>query len=276
MSRVTVTALMSAKGSPGVTTSALALAACWPREVLLAECDLAGGDLLTGYLGGQVTGDGGLLALAVAARRGLTGSDVLAHSLRLDDSGRLCVLTGLADPAQAPAVTGVWDAIGHGFAELAVAGRDVVVDCGRLTGATLPGSLLAVCDRVVVVLRPTLTQVRLTRALVTGLRPAMPAGPDGVPVQPELLLVGDRPYPADEVASAVGAAVVAVLPCDPPAARVLAGDSGPGRRFARSPLMRAAGAAAARLTAPPGTTRELTGAVPTEALGAVLRSGGSR
>ena len=31
--------LVSAKNSPGVTTTAVALAEVWPRPVLLAECD---------------------------------------------------------------------------------------------------------------------------------------------------------------------------------------------------------------------------------------------
>src|SRR3982074_1468642 len=39
-------AIASDKGAPGVTTAALALAAVWPRPVLLAECDPAGGDLV--------------------------------------------------------------------------------------------------------------------------------------------------------------------------------------------------------------------------------------
>ena len=39
-------AVAADKGAPGVTTTALALAAVWPRPVLLAECDPAGGDLV--------------------------------------------------------------------------------------------------------------------------------------------------------------------------------------------------------------------------------------
>ena len=39
-------ALCSAKGAPGVTTSGLALALSWPRPVVLAELDPAGGDVL--------------------------------------------------------------------------------------------------------------------------------------------------------------------------------------------------------------------------------------
>ena len=39
-------AVAADKGAPGVTTTAVALAAVWPRPVLLAECDPAGGDLV--------------------------------------------------------------------------------------------------------------------------------------------------------------------------------------------------------------------------------------
>ena len=42
-------AMTSAKGAPGVTTAALALALSWPRRTVLAELDPAGGDVLAGY-----------------------------------------------------------------------------------------------------------------------------------------------------------------------------------------------------------------------------------
>ena len=35
----------AAKGGPGVTTAAVALAAVWPRRAIVAECDPSGGDL---------------------------------------------------------------------------------------------------------------------------------------------------------------------------------------------------------------------------------------
>ena len=46
-------AVAADKGAPGVTTTALALAAVWPRPVLLAECDPAGGDLVYRFPGGR-------------------------------------------------------------------------------------------------------------------------------------------------------------------------------------------------------------------------------
>ena len=74
---MTVVALASVKGSPGVTTAATALAAAWPtgRQVLLVEADPFGGDLAPRY-GSTVTG--GLASLFAAARRTLTPEAVWA------------------------------------------------------------------------------------------------------------------------------------------------------------------------------------------------------
>ena len=68
---MTVIALTSAKGSPGVTTTALALAWAWPqvapgRRVLVVDADMAGGDLAPGYLRGAVSSTDGVLGLAAA------------------------------------------------------------------------------------------------------------------------------------------------------------------------------------------------------------------
>ena len=52
--------LAADKGAPGVTTAAVALGAVWPRPVLLAECDQAGGDLVY-RLPGEGAEDGGML-----------------------------------------------------------------------------------------------------------------------------------------------------------------------------------------------------------------------
>ena len=43
---MTVYAFASAKGSPGVSTAAAAIAAAWPAPVVLADVDPAGGDVM--------------------------------------------------------------------------------------------------------------------------------------------------------------------------------------------------------------------------------------
>src|SRR6266571_4044892 len=79
-------AVAADKGAPGVTTASLALAAVWPRPVLLAECDAAGGDLLyrlPAADGGRLDPQRGLLSLAVAARRGIQPHQVWRHTQKL-------------------------------------------------------------------------------------------------------------------------------------------------------------------------------------------------
>ena len=62
-------------------------------------------------------------------------------------------------------------------------------------------------------------------------------------------LIGSQPYGPGEVARFVGAPTVVELPVDPWAAAVLAGRTGSARRFRRSPLQRALGAASATVAA---------------------------
>ena len=79
-------AIASDKGAPGVTTAALALAAVWPRPVLLAECDPAGGDLVYRFPavgGGHLDPRRGVLSLAVVARRGMQPQQVWEHVQKL-------------------------------------------------------------------------------------------------------------------------------------------------------------------------------------------------
>ena len=69
-------ALCSAKGSPGVTVTALAFTLTWTRRpVILAECDPAGGDIAAGYLR-EVQLDGrGLGQLTASLHRGHLAED---------------------------------------------------------------------------------------------------------------------------------------------------------------------------------------------------------
>ena len=62
-------ALVSAGGSPGVTTAAITLALTWPSPVIVAECDPSGGDVLAGLLAGHVPAGPGLMEHAIEAGR---------------------------------------------------------------------------------------------------------------------------------------------------------------------------------------------------------------
>ncbi|GHE12147.1 hypothetical protein [Streptomyces alanosinicus] len=133
-------ALAADKGSPGVTTAAVALAAVWPRRVLLAETDPAGGDLVyrsTAAHGGPLNPNTGLLSIAATARRGLVPDQLWDHVQPL--SGGLEVLVGLGIAEQAAGLASLWPTLGHAFASLADsphAPADVIADCGRISGDT--------------------------------------------------------------------------------------------------------------------------------------------
>lgn len=114
----------SAKGSPGVTVSALAFTLTWPGPVLLAECDPAGGDLAAGFLR-EVALDGrGLGPLGASLRRGRLAEDVWGQLVDLTPeagAGLSClVLPGLSEPGQARAWSSLEGAGGSsGWQELA-------------------------------------------------------------------------------------------------------------------------------------------------------------
>jgi hypothetical protein len=151
-------AVTADKGSPGVTTTAVALAAIWPRPVLLAECDPAGGDLvyrLPGQDGQRLDPHCGLLSLAVAARRGPQTHQVWPHVQKL--RGGLDVLHR-GDQRRAGRGPGrAWGPVGAALAGLPEA--DVIADCGRLGPGGRFYDLLAQASAVVMVSKATLGDV---------------------------------------------------------------------------------------------------------------------
>jgi hypothetical protein len=165
-------AVAADKGAPGVTTTALALAAVWPRPVLLAECDPAGGDIiyrLPGADRARLDPRRGLLSLAVAARRGVTPAQVWEHGQKLRSG--LDVLLGVTTAEQGSGLDPLWDAIGGALAALPQA--DVIADCGRLGPDGAYYELLAHAAAVVLVARPSLGEVVRLRGRAAALSAAV-------------------------------------------------------------------------------------------------------
>jgi Flp pilus assembly CpaE family ATPase len=243
---MTVIAVCSAKGAPGATTTALALALAWPLNggsVLLVDADPSGADLASGYLQGA-TGPGAG-AGAVALARGDLLDAVHGSAVALDATGSRLLLTGPAPfPPTRPGATPAWSRL----RDLDSTGGEcwtVLVDVGRLP-AGADASLLAAADLVVLVTGSSLRAVAAARPAATVLRTAEPAG--SASPRGWLLVVGERrPYPADEVASSVGLPLLGSMAWDPRAAAVLSDGAPAGRWFARTALMRSATAVAARL-----------------------------
>jgi hypothetical protein len=243
-------AIAADKGAPGVTTTSLALTLAWPRPVLLAECDPAGGDLvyrLPAARGGQLDPGRGLLSLAVAVRRGLAPGQVLEHAQKL--RGGLDVLAGVVTAEQGAGLEPLWGPVGAALARLPDC--DVIADCGRI-GADGPHyDLLAYASSVVLVGRASLGDVvrlRERAAAVTGALGRRHR--QGIPVG--VIVVADhrRLHAAlTETGQALGpggaAEILGGLAYEPRAAAALGGER--GGHLGRSLLLRTARDLAGRL-----------------------------
>jgi hypothetical protein len=233
---MTVFALVSAGGSPGVTTSALALALSWPTQVIIAECDPSGGDILAGLLAGHVPASTGLLPLAVEAGRGadLPASALWRQLVQLDEDRSRLLLAGISDPRQSAGLLPTWPALA---ATLAAMPADVLADCGRLDSPGPLQPVLAVASLVVLVLRPTLRQVSRAQPRAEMLTSLV--GRERLVT----LVTGSGTHSSREVGRALGLPVAGSLPHDPRTASVLSDGVGNRRGLAGRQLVRTAAAA---------------------------------
>jgi hypothetical protein len=252
-----VYALTSPGGSPGVTTTALAMALTWPRPVVVAECDPGGGDIVAGLYAGHLRAPRGLLGVAFEAGRGAAAmaAEFSSQLVPLDDTGMRKFLAGITDPRQALGLSPVWPGIAVGLASL---GADVIADCGRLdSGASQPTSVLAEAAAVALLMRPTLRQVANARPRVDMVSQVL-GGRDRL----GLLLVGEGVLRASEIAQSLDVRVIGSIPDDGSTASVLSDGVGRRTRLDRTPLLRAAQVTGLAMTkfGPAATPAELTAA----------------
>jgi hypothetical protein len=246
-------AIAADKGSPGVTTTAVALAAVWPRPVLLAECDPAGGDLvyrLPGTDGERLDPRRGLLSLAVAARRGLRPHQVWEHVQKL--RGGLDVLTGVTSAEHGAGLEGLWGSVGAVLSALPQA--DVIVDCGRIGVDGPYYDLLAQAAAVVMISRATLGEVVRLRERAVAVSAALQRrGRPGARIG--VVVIADHKHfnsALAEVAQSLDqrkapASVIGGLADEPKSADLLRGEW--GGKLDKSLLIRTAREIAAQLAA---------------------------
>lgn len=237
---MSVICLASAHGAPGVTTTVVALAGAWPpdRTPLLVEADSFGG-VVAARLG--LADTPGLVSLAAVTRsRALDTEMVWAHAQQLP--GGVPVLVGPSSGDQALAVVGDIAASLVSWVR-STPEIDAIVDCGRLTASSIHSGLLRQADTVLMAVRPSVDQLR---AAFHRLGVLEAAG-----IGANLILVGDTPYGAAEVESALGIGVSGVVAWDPPAAAALAGTGG-GAKLGRSALVRSVSTLATTLAVTEG------------------------
>ncbi|WP_310964100.1 hypothetical protein [Nocardioides terrisoli] len=232
-----VVALTSAAGSPGVTSSAVGLAFCWPRPAVLVEADPTGGSgVLAGFLKGTTPYDVGLLELSLSP---LGVADALRDVVR-PLSPTVSLVAGTRTHAQAAALRDVWEPLASALSDLEASGQDVIIDAGRLGLAGSPQPLLEAADLTLLMTRATLPSISAARSWAEAARQPATGWR-----HPGLLLVGEgQPYHATDVAKVLGLPVVADLPDDPEAAAVYHRGAPPPRHFETGPYARSLQAAA--------------------------------
>lgn len=214
-----VIGIVAAHGSPGATTLAVALAhrlgVHRAEPPLLIEADPDGGVIAARH---GLLGAAGLTALAGAARAGLQAGDLERFAVPM--ASGLPVIAAHPSPEQTHAAVRVV----AGPLAAAIGGEPgpgIVIDLGRLRPGSPAEPLAAVCDELLVVVRPELDQVLAIADRLDTL---------GRFAALRVVVVGDRPYPPSEVRSALGVPAVAVIAAD---ARAVTADPAAARRRGR-------------------------------------------
>jgi hypothetical protein len=217
---VALIAIAADKGAPGVTTTAMALTAVWPRPILLAECDPSGGDLVYRFRaadGGHLDPRRGLLTLAIAARRGMPAQQAWEHVQKMQ--GGIDLLAGVTNAEQGAGLNSLWGSVGRLLASLPQA--DVIADCGRLGVQGPVNDLLAEASLVVLATKSGVGDVIRLRdraaALAGGADSRRRGAPIGVIVIADQRRLGSALGEVQHVLNQgnVPAAVIGGMPEDP-------------------------------------------------------------
>ena len=228
--------LCSASGSPGVTTTAVAMALSWPRPVLLVEADPTGGSgILAGFLRGTTEYDAGLIEIALSP---LGVADALREVVR-PLAPNVSFVAGVRAHGQAGALRDLWESLAVALKGLDSNGQDVIVDAGRLGLVGSPQPLLQDADLTLLLTRGSLPALAAARSWSETVKNATTGW-----LHAGILMIGEgQPYRASEVTKVLGLPVVANLPDDPEAAAVYHRGAPAPRHFETGPYARAVTAA---------------------------------
>jgi MinD-like ATPase involved in chromosome partitioning or flagellar assembly len=232
------------KGRPGVTTTALGLAAVAPEQArpVVVECDPAGGDLMRRL---ELAATPSLVDLAAAARNTTSAEDAFSAGSQRASVGDVGVPVVVAPAGGAQTRAALPELTRAERNVLRTPEQLVVADCGRLYPGSAAWPLARLADVVVVMVRARADELahlreHLADLVDIGARPVV------------VLLAAGSVYPAADVAQVLTThlvdelardpgvlSVLGPLPDDRKAARLLGGELVAGRRWRRLPLMRA-------------------------------------
>ncbi len=142
----------SLRGSPGVTTLAVMLAHFWPRNCILIEADLAGGNIAARH--GLKANSPGLLNLVTGCRRNLDAETIRQSCQHLPGGAPVVVATGRNSTIQSLlSETSLRDM------NQVMAGTDFLIDLGRTESSICPSNLLADADALILLVHPKFEQL---------------------------------------------------------------------------------------------------------------------
>lgn len=229
--------LFSASGSPGVTTTAVALATRWPRSVLLVDADPTGSQAIAaGFLHSAVPHERGLMELAAAVRFEQVRAVMPSTKIHFEGTNA-DFLQGPRSPQQARSLVALWPAILEVFTALDEQGTDVILDLGRMGMENFASSALHRSDRAVLVMRSNLPAIVGAHNRIGELSSHFSAG-GGRDLK--LAVVGQgQPYSAREIAKKFGVSKPIPIGFDATAAAHFnVGSAMPKRRIGSSALLR--------------------------------------
>lgn len=198
---MSIIGLASLHGAPGVTTLAAALAARLHHrgeDTLLVEADPDGGVLAARY---RLSLSPTLTELAGSARRSVSCADARRHAQRIGPHLPVVVAHPAAEQTSAALRTCAQQLV----PVLAEDDIRAVVDLGRWRPGSPAAPFIDHADPVFLVIRPTLDQVVQVLHAIDGFL-------DRTRVR--LVLVGEVPYTASQIAEVTGLEVAAILPAD--------------------------------------------------------------
>ena len=227
---MSVIGLVSAKGSPGVTT--LALAAVLARAdqgAVLLEADGAGGDVALWHGVPQAPGLAELAARAMHAGLPRQGVGAFGGWVRPLAGGALPVVIA---PVEGQGVRAALGVIARRAAVLDTADQLLVVDFGRLSSSSAAWPVLDACDVLLLVTRGDIAALGHAQNLAKRLQ--------DLPPRVMFALIDTGPYRVAEAHTALGLPCAGVMPFNVKHARALQ-EPAAVRSLYASPLVTAAG-----------------------------------